>query len=353
VVNAVNQRFPSSNRGETFELPQELTKEIYPEGDFRIQEERRLFYVAMTRAKKQLFITYSDQYEGAKKWKVSPFVTEVLQSKSAKVIDHDETADAIKKLKEFKSYKPSIFKLPPFKKKVLSYSQFDTFGTCPLKYNYRYMLGVPVPMSHAANFGSSVHETLNEFYKLLKAENGKVSLSDLLNLYEEKWIPYGYESVEHEELRKKQGLEILKAFYEKNSNPWVIPAFLEHNFNIKVDDFMISGRIDRIDKLSDGTFEVIDYKTGQSKDASYLKKDLQLSIYALACRDVFRIPVSKLSLYFLENNEKQSTSRGDPQINEVKDEIRSFILDMQTSKFNPTPGFHCQFCDYRIICPAV
>ncbi|MFA6917606.1 MAG: ATP-dependent DNA helicase [Candidatus Gracilibacteria bacterium] len=352
VVNAVNQRFPSSKRTDAFELPQELTKEIYPEGDFHIQEERRLFYVAMTRAKKQLFITYSDQYEGAKKWKVSPFVTEVLQSKSAKMIDHEETADAIKKLKEFKTYKPSIFKLPPFKKKALSYSQFDTFSICPLKYSYRYMIGVPMPQSHAANFGSSVHETLNEFYKLLK-KDGKATLSDLLKLYEENWIPYGYESVEHEELRKKQGLEMLQVFYEKNSDPWVIPAYLERNFSIKVDDFTVTGRIDRIDRLPDGTFEVIDYKTGRSKDASYLKKDLQLSVYALACRDVLHIPVSKLSLYYLEDNEKQSTERKDAQISGAADEIRSFILDMQTSKFNPTPGFHCQFCDYKIICPAV
>lgn len=352
VVNAVNQRFPSSKRTDAFELPQELTKEIYPEGDFRIQEERRLFYVAMTRAKKQLFITYSDQYEGAKKWKVSPFVTEVLQSESAKVIDHEETVDAIKKLKEFKTYKPSIFKLPPFKKKSLSYSQFDTFDTCPLKYSYRYMLGVPMPQSHAANFGSSVHETLNEFYKLLK-HNGDLGFDVLEKLYEEKWIPYGYESVEHEELRKKQGLEMLKTFYEKNCDPWIIPAFLERNFSIKVDDFAVTGRIDRIDRLNDGTFEVVDYKTGKAKDVSYLKKDLQLSVYALACRDVLRIPVSKLSLYYLEDNEKQSTTRSDSQVERAKNEIRSFILDMQMSKFDPTPGFHCQFCDYRIICPAV
>lgn len=352
VVNAVNHRFPSTRRGDTFEIPNELTNEIYPEGDFHIQEERRLFYVAMTRAKKQLFITYSNQYEGAKSWKVSPFVTEVLDSKLAKLTEHKETDDAIKKLKEFKTYKPSIFNLPPFKKKGLSYSQFDTFSTCPLKYNYRYMIGVPMPQSHAANFGSSVHGALNELYQLLKQKH-EVNLKVLEDLYEKNWIPYGYESVEHEEIRKKQGFEMLKAFYDKNSQPWVIPAFLEQNFNIRVDDFMITGRIDRIDKLDDGTFEVIDYKTGRSKEAYYLKKDLQLSIYALACRDIFKIPVSKLSLYYLEDNEKQSTTRSSVQVDEVKDEIRSLILDMQTSKFNPMPGFHCQFCDYRIICPAV
>jgi DNA helicase-2/ATP-dependent DNA helicase PcrA len=352
IVDAVNHRFPGTKRSDTFEIPEELTKEIYPEGDFHLQEERRLFYVAMTRAKRQLFITYSDLYEGNKKWKISPFAQEVLDSNCAKLIEHEETVDAIKKLKEFKTTKPPIFDLPPFKKKKLSYSQFDTFGTCPLKYSYRYMLGVPVPESHAANFGSSVHDTLNQLYRILK-QGKEVTLEILAELYEKNWVPYGYESPEHEEIRKKQGLEMLTSFFEKNANPWIVPAFLEQPFSIKVDDFTISGRIDRIDKLSDGTFEVIDYKTGRSKDNVNLKRDLQLSIYALACRDVLKIPVSKLSLYYLEDNEKASTERSGQQIDEVKDEVRGFILDMQTSKFNPTPGFVCQFCDYRIICPAV
>jgi DNA helicase-2/ATP-dependent DNA helicase PcrA len=214
------------------------------------------------------------------------------------------------------------------------------------------MLGVPVPQIHAANFGSTIHDTLKQTYQLLKKRQN-VDLAVIESLYENNWIPYGYESKEHEEIRKKQGLEILKNFYNKNSDPWLIPAFLEQPFSIRVDDFNITGRIDRIDKLSDGTYEVIDYKTGRSKEKAYLKNDLQLSIYALACRDVLHIPVSKLSLYYLEDNERQSTTRSDSQIEDVKGEIQAFILDMQTSKFNPTPGFHCQFCDFRIICPAV
>jgi DNA helicase-2/ATP-dependent DNA helicase PcrA len=352
IVNVVNHRFPGTKRSDAFEIPNELTKEIYPEGDYHLQEERRLFYVAMTRAKKQLFITYSTQYEGNKSWKVSPFVTEILADKSVKQIKHEETVDAIKKLKEFKTSKPIIFNLPPFKKKSLSYSQFDTFKTCPLKYSYRYMMNVPSPQAHAANFGSSVHNTLKQIYQLLKKKQN-VDMAIVESLYEKNWIPYGYESKEHEEIRKKQGLEIMKNFYDKNSDPWVIPAFLEQPFSIRIDEFNITGRIDRIDKLSDGTYEVIDYKTGRSNEKNYLKNDLQLSIYALACRDVLHIPVSKLSLYYMEDNERQSTTRSDSQIEDAKGDIQAFILDMQTSKFNPTPGFLCQFCDFKIICPAV
>lgn len=352
IVNLVNQRFPSGKRWEPFYVPEDLTKEIFPEGDFHLQEERRLFYVAMTRAKEKVFLTYSDQYEGNKKWKVSPFVSEVEESGNAVRTDHSASVDSVKKLKEFKTPAAPIFNLPPFKSKKVSYSQLDTFKSCPLKYNYRYVMKVPVPPSHATNFGSSVHETLNEFYKLLK-KGEKVDLDRLKELYEKNWIPYGYDSKEHEQVRYDKGLEMLNEFYETNSDPWVIPEFLERPFNLKLGEYMLTGRIDRIDKLDDGTYEVIDYKTGRMKSNPNLKNDLQLSIYALACRDIFEIPVSRLSLYYLEDNEKISTERTDEQLDKIVDEVSGIIEELKGSDFNPTPGYLCRFCDFRLICPAV
>ncbi len=352
IINCVNQRFPSSKKKEPFFIPEGLTKEIYPEGDYRLQEERRLFYVAMTRAQKKLFITYSDLYEGNKKWKVSPFVKEIFDSEGCVSINHETNQNAIQKLKSFKEPNKSIFTLPPFKSKRLSYTQIDTFKMCPLKYSYRYLLKVPVPQSHTTSFGVSVHDTLKDFYRLLK-KGVKVDFNTMMNLYDKNWLSYGYESMEHENIRKKKGEEILKNFFEKNSNPWVVPYYLEKQFNLKIGEYLISGRIDRIDQLSDGTFEVIDYKTGRIKSDLNPKKDLQLSIYALACRDIFKVPVSKLSLYFLEENEKISTQRSDEDLNELINNIALSIEEIKESTFAPTPGWHCQFCDFRLICPAV
>ena len=352
VVNAVNERFPARKHGGAFEIPENLTKEIYPEGDFRIQEERRLFYVAMTRAKKYLFITYSDQYEGNKKWRISPFVKEVLESGKVKIVEHKSSDNALKRLKEFKEPVKPLFDLPKFNDRRLSYSQFDTFKTCPLKYNYRHLMNIPVAPFHAANFGTSVHSTLNEFYKILKG-GGQVNLDTMVRLYEKNWISYGYDSKEHEETRKEQGLQMLKNFYEANSKPmFVIPDALEQPFNLKVGEFFIIGRIDRIDKLSDGTFEVIDYKTGRLKDSTDITKDFQLSLYALACRDILEIKVSKLSLYYLEDGQKISTSRKDSDLNALPQKISEKIQNISSSDFTPTPGIHCKFCDFRLICPA-
>ena len=158
--------------------------------------------------------------------------------------------------------------------------------------------------------------------------------------------------MDHEEERKSKGLEILRQYVEINGNPWVVPAYLERPFNVRIEDFLINGRIDRIDKLADGTYEIIDYKTGSKKDEN-LKKNLQLSIYALACRDIFKLKVSKLSLYYLDGNEKVSTDRTDSELESTKNEIMSNIELLKSSDFAPTPGFHCQFCEFKMICPAV
>lgn len=350
-VSLVKNRFPAVRRRETFEIPAELTNEILPEGDVHVEEERRLMYVAVTRAKKRLYLTFSALYEGSRVWKRSPFVDEILEQ-GGKLVEHEESPDVVRKLQDFQKPAEPIFELPEFKVSRLSYSQLDTFNTCPLKYNYRYLLKVPVAPSHAANFGTSVHEALNEFYiKLKKGE--EVSFDIMQELYEKHWLPYGYESAEHEDARKKQGLKLLKEFFEANSSPWVKPAHLERPFNLKIGKYWFMGRIDRIDKLEDGTYEVIDYKTGSLKEKIDVRTNLQLSLYAMAARDVFKINVSKLSLYYLDGNQKLSVNAEDLDLGSVQEKIEEMVNKMESSDFAPTPGYLCNYCDYRLICPAV
>ena len=351
VCNLVNGRYPILNKKDPLHIPLELTKEIFPEGDFHIEEERRLFYVSLTRAKRKLFLTYSDKYQGPKKWKRSQFLEEL--NESGLVSEKDIAA-----FSEEKAISPRKIITAPegWPKHSLSFSQIDTFNSCPLKYGYRYIMKVPTPQHHAANFGTSIHETLKDFYWTLMDRGEDSASLDLMNeLYDKNWIAHGYESKDHEEARKKQGTKMLEQFYNSNREPWVIPTFIERNFHLKVGDYMLNGRIDRIDKLDDGFYEVIDYKTGKSKTRLSKENKLQLYIYALACRDVFNIPVKKLTLYFLDDGEKLSLnlSKGYDELDSVRDDVLAYIAQIKESDFTPTPGFLCSFCDYRLICPAV
>ncbi|MBT3704801.1 UvrD-helicase domain-containing protein [Candidatus Peregrinibacteria bacterium] len=359
ICNLVNGRYPILNKKDPLHIPLELTKEIFPEGDFHIEEERRLFYVSLTRAKRKLYLTYSDKYNGPRKWKKSSFLDELAESG---LIEEKDVKIEVEVAPE-KTAPQKILTAPDgwLKKRSLSFSQIDTFNTCPLKYGYRYVLNVPTPSHHAANFGTSIHETLKDFYRALTDRSvgveasGEMSFSFLIELFEKNWISNGYENDAHEEARKEQGKKMLEQFFNSNNDPWVIPAYIEKNFNLKIGEYMLNGRIDRIDKLDGGFFEVIDYKTGKSKARLTKENKLQLYIYALACRDVLNIPVKKLTLYYLEDGEKQSLSlsKGYDELDSVRDDVLAYIAAMKESDFTPTPGFLCNYCDYRLICPAV
>jgi DNA helicase-2/ATP-dependent DNA helicase PcrA len=400
IPGLVSSKFPATSRRDPFEIPQELIEEPLDEGDHHLEEERRLFYVAVTRAKEELFLTYSDFYDGKKQWKVSTFIAESLES--GKLLNKQAIEKSrnlkINKLKvknniDLKSpqlgsrgiakrcegdqreggcrergIKGGNRRFPPNKSKnqnvlpfsekpslhfnlgKISYSQIDTYETCPLKYKFRYLMNVPSPLPSAVSFGTSIHNTLRDFYtRLQKNPDEKELKLLLLELLKENWIARGYESKALERDQYKRGEAMLLKFYKKEKEDFRIPKFLEREFKVELDGVTITGRIDRIDELPDGTFEVIDYKTGNSKDEK-LDKNLQLSIYALACRDCFKIPISKLSLYFLADCKKESTTRNDKQIEACKDEIIACAKEISTSEFEAKPGFMCGFCEYRLIC---
>ncbi len=348
LVDLVQQRFPSTNRRDPFELPEELLLEVADQDATHLHEERRLFYVAATRAKNHLFLTYSDYYDGKKRWKRSIFIDEALESGMAeegKSVVHVAATDDPED-------KPVVFSYERSHRPLrLSFSRINTFQMCPLKYKFQYLYQIAEPLSHQLSFGSSVHNTLNSFYQEIKKGHSP-SMNRLKELYEKHWIPLGYTSRAHHNKRKEKGWETLEQFYKTNSKKWVIPEHIERPFTLKIPSGLtVTGRIDRIDRLPDGTFEVIDYKTGSMKDQKDADKNLQLSIYALACQNIYKVPVSKLSLYYLEDNQKISTTRSTDQLTATETELETIAKTMASSDFAATPSpFLCKFCEYRLIC---
>jgi DNA helicase-2/ATP-dependent DNA helicase PcrA len=355
LVDLVQQRFPTIAREEGLEIPEALLpNHTSKEASFHLAEERRLLYVGMTRAKRHLFLTYSDFYEGPKRWKPSIFIEELRQSE---LVDFGEDGSEKKILtsvvaSDAPDEKPIAFTYARDHRSLsLSFSRLQTFQACPLKYKFRYIYHLPEPASHATSFGSSVHNTLNAFYRELK-EGQSPSLARLKTLYQQHWIPLGYLNASHQSERKQKGWQILEQFYAGQTEAWTIPDSLEKPFTLKMPSgLVLSGRIDRIDRLPDGTYEVIDYKTGQLKPSLKIDKELQLSIYALACEKVLKLPVSKLSLYYLEDNQKLSTTRSSQQLIETAMELEELASELAQSSFEATPSpMICKMCDYRLLC---
>ena len=351
MVNLVSGRFPTKNRGDTLKIPDELIKETLPTGDEHIQEERRLFYVGMTRAKKYLYLTLGKNYGGKRDTIPCGFLNETG-------IDlKDFTSEEMSKLpipyEVKKSFTPKIRKISEIKGNKLdhiSYSQIDNYLICPLRYKYSYVLNIPTPPSRSLNFGDTFHKTLNEFHSKIMSGN-KPSLEDLYEIFEKNWNPLGYENEKDRKNTFEEGKVILKRYYEKNQNLDVKHLGLEKKFVLNIDGTKLKGTIDRIDKLPDGSVEIIDYKTGKEKSQKEVDDNVQMTIYTMGATDALKIKPDVLSLYFLNTGNKISTKRTQKQVEAQREIIKDVIKNINEENFEPNPGRDCMYCDFKDICP--
>ena len=358
LVNLVDARFPTRERREQIPIPETLIKEILPIGDFHLEEERRLFYVGMTRARDLLYVTAAKYYgEGKREKKLSPFIAEAIGEKELSAVSY-QLSDNTKQLALLDWQKIEEKEEKPVRQPVtyLSYSQLNTFITCPLQYKYRYILKIPVPSSAALTFGDTMHRTVRAFYELVKTGD-KPTKDILLNLLDTHWSSLGYGDRGYEEKMKKHGVELLEGFYEKGYDPARIPKDLEASFKIRITPALtLGGRIDRVDTLPGGKLEIIDYKTGQSPKNRDVTKDAQLTVYALAATDegIYNKKPENVtvSFYFFEDQAKISATRTKEQLEESKKDVAGKAMEISRSDFHPTPGKHCDFCEFRLICEA-
>ncbi|HUW21251.1 MAG TPA: ATP-dependent DNA helicase [Candidatus Bathyarchaeia archaeon] len=366
LVNLVSARFPTYKRQEQIPLPEELIKETLPEGDYHLQEERRLFYVGMTRAKDYLFLAAAKYYgEGKREKKVSPFVFESLgEDVAQKIISQRTPIEDLRQLSILDFAPQSELKQQLDSRSgrqeitYLSFSQIETFDTCPLQYRYRYIQRIPIPSSGAQSFGNSIHNTLRKFYQKIK-EGQKPSPKKLISLLDKNWSSVGYLSKAHERRMKNHGKRLLADFYQKGFNPQDKIKDLERLFKIKlVSDFSVGGKIDRIDEVTGG-IEIYDYKTGKVWDQQKVDASLQMTLYTLAVvshqSSLFANIEPEnitLSFYFLETGEKKTTRRNRESLQKARKEILAKRKEIGSSDFPPTPGLWCDFCDFKLICEA-
>ena len=365
IVNLVSQRFPTRERREQIPIPQDLIKEILPIGDFHTEEERRLFYVGMTRAKDNLFFTASNFYNNGKnERKLSPFVLEVFgQTEINQSVIQESLLEWSESKKEREKFSEKATSL---KRKLtyVSYSQLQTFDICPLHYKLKYILKVPTPPSPSQSFGTSIHSVLRDYYSMwIKGE--KILPDTIDYLLKKSWIDEGYENKDHEKHSLEKAKQIIASYLEKNFNKDInlknviieTPFQFFISTKLRKEGIKIGGRIDRIDKYKDGKIEIIDYKTGSNTpDNKKLKEDLQLTFYALAATHVNELELNKqpeeilLSLHYLEEDKKFTTSRTKEQLNEAKEKIISIVSEIENSEFLCSGSRLCFNCEFKMLC---
>ena len=362
MVNLVSDRFPSRERSEKIPLPPEIIKENIPEDiDFHTEEERRLFYVGMTRAKDRLYFTASKFYGTGKRRRIlSPFIFEALPKLKEKQIA-EQNALQLSLTDVLSSYgqeekKEELKK--PVKVGYITFSNLQMFDICPMHYKAKVILNIPTPSAAVQSFGVSIHSTLYKLYRF--AQDGKIlDLSETKDLLKNEWVSEGYDGKKHEKERFIQANKLIEKFYKTQFDPKILPLGLEFPFSFTLkNDVKVFGKIDRIDAVNEG-IEIIDYKTGEENPKAKTAHELQLAIYALAATRVkdpiFNKDPDKITLtiHFLEGNHKKSMKFSNADLEKLEDELLEKIKEIENSDFKCSGNVLCKNCEYKMICSTL
>ncbi len=359
LVNLVSDRFPSRERSEKIPLPLGIIKEkIDPNSDFHLEEERRLFYVGMTRAKERLYFTGANFYgTGKRAKKLSPFIYEALPKLQEKEKEENkiQQLSLTEILSDYEQKETIEETKQPIKISYITFSNLQMFDICPLHYKAKAIFNIPTPIAGVQSFGISIHSTLYNFYKNI--QDGKTqSLKDLLNILKQEWISEGYANKKHEEERSTQAIKILEEFFKLEFKNYTKPLGLEMPFNFVLKNGVkVFGKIDRIDKKGAG-IEIIDYKTGQDNPKASEAHKLQLAMYALAATRVKDNILNRnpkditLTLHFLEGNTKKSMNFQQEDLDKLEDELIQKIAEIEKSDFKCSKSVLCVNCEYKLLC---
>jgi len=367
ILRANSNSFPSKYQETLVGFPRELrdpdSATISDDKTLHEQEERRLFYVAMTRAKDSLRI-YGKQGFGKDKTPAG-FLRELitdsglrpwLRSRTALPSQPEliEIAAAKDEAHAQASRLAAWLELPPADGlgARLSASAVETYETCPLQFKFEreWQLGREV---HAAmQYGAAVHRVLCTYYDSVRAGRAK-GAEELVQLLIDDAGMAGIEDDYQRRLYLEQGEEQLREFLAgASAAPTPEVLHTEQWFDVPIGSSRVAGRIDRMDRAPDGSVRIIDYKTGKARTQEDADDSLQLSIYAIAAQEKWGYPVGELVFHNLEGNVAVLTRRAEFQLEEARDRIGKVAAGIAAANFGPKPGYQCRFCAFRELCPA-
>ncbi|MGB0036423.1 MAG: ATP-dependent DNA helicase [Candidatus Acidiferrales bacterium] len=368
--------FPSGARKVVFEFPPDLMKEEQPKGDFQKQEERRLFYVALTRARQNLTLTTIVN----KRKSASPFLEDFLMNPKIQRFDAAQLAPKIElppaeettgpapdpadPVQLFgpagenaraysrvalwaKAYHPS--QPEPLQ---LSASAIDAYESCPMKYLFQYVWGIRGGPHAAMTFGNVMHTTIKQFVAEIRKRR-KIPFDEVAAIYEREWSSAGFPDDYQEEEYRKAGLEQLENFCRSYSAAPADVLSQEKSFEFPLEhNVVVTGRMDQVNRIGAKQVEIVDYKTGKPKDAKKAAESLQLSVYALAAKEVLDLDPARLVFYNLTTNEAVAAARDAKTLAKTKQTISEVADQIRSGEFSAKPGFLCAYCDYKPLCPA-
>jgi DNA helicase-2/ATP-dependent DNA helicase PcrA len=365
ILRANSGSFPLSYRETLVEFPNDLRDpDSAGEGEPKTlhnQDERRLFYVAMTRARDTLHI-YGKQGSGKKDPTPAGPIRELLLENSVRgaLVSRATMGAPVDLFAEESLGYPEPSRLANWLnlpatqglQLQLSASAVDTYERCPLRFKFERDWRLASKPAAAMQYGASMHRMLRNYYDALRAGR-PLSEQQLIDDFRSDLASTGIQDQYQRELYEKQGVGQLKDFFAaaQRSTPLEV-LHTEEWFEIKLGDTRLTGRIDRMDRAADGGVVVVDYKTGKARDQEDADDSLQLSIYAIAAHEKWGYDVGSLVFYNLEENVPVATVRSEAELRVARDRVAAAAEHIAAGDFKPKVDFHCSFCSFRTLCPA-
>jgi DNA helicase-2/ATP-dependent DNA helicase PcrA len=232
---------------------------------------------------------------------------------------------------------------------VLSASDIETYRSCPLRYKFARVFRIPSESTLHQRFGILVHQVLERYH----SSRGE-TLKQLMDLLDAGWRRAGFSDGEQERQLQKKARAALTRYHGELERQSAEPVWFERSFSFRLGPHHLRGRVDRVDRLPDGTYELIDYKTSRPKSAADLKEDVQLSLYALAAQEAWQLDATQQAYHYVLDSQKVLVpAREEADAGWITATVMKVGEGILAQEFEPTPSHSvCSMCDYRIVCPA-
>jgi DNA helicase II / ATP-dependent DNA helicase PcrA len=362
ILRGSSASFPCAYREPLVDLPRELRRSQSTHNDKVLyeEEERRLFYVAMTRAENTLAI-YAKQGTGVDTRPTKflrEFMSEIPYRNFWRPLQAAAVQDQLfaeeERIALQNSNVAAWLLMEPTGSFVtgLSATAIETYEECPLRFKLEREWNLPRDVPAALHYGAAIHRVLHTYFEA-QIYGRVITDEQLLENFRADLATAGIPDRYQYDLYLRQGREQLAQFLisaRASEKPDVMHT--ERKFEIPVGGAMLAGRVDRVDRLTPDSVAIVDYKTGKAKSQDDADESLQLSLYALAAKEAWGLEADRLIFHNLEDNSLIVTTRHASDLEAAKERVRGAAEKIKAGKFSAKPGYHCSLCPYRNLCPA-
>jgi len=347
ITRSVDKNWGNRRSMDKIKLPENLLESSSKLDVEKNEDERRLFFVALTRAKKDAFVTYSEEYgknENKKEAVISQFIEEIddefknTTEEESELVDMEEFLEKRLEEPESRRTEESEYLKTILNDYKLSITNFETYLKCPKSFKYKHLMRIPEAKNKSMAMGTAFHKALERFFLEFKNSGSLPGPEMLVSTYKtalKKEILTKRDLEELEEL----GVEGLRGYFEEYKDEMKIPEAVEYNFSnhdVFLKNAHLTGKIDKIEKLNETDVKVIDYKTGKIKSDNEIagktknsdgRLKRQIVFYKILCDldERFKYNMTQGELDFVQGRDgrykKALVSFSDEDAAELKEKI--------------------------------